>query len=120
MAVAHVATVLKEVNDMNQKNNLQKAIDQVGLEAVMKPYTPQFDLANCEMHGHYAVPKGDTSMLCPICSMPDTPHSAGNGETATEVEHYIDIKDAIHSAMGVSPKLLDNPHHHHHSHRICD
>lgn len=98
------------------KNNLQKAIEQVGLEAIMKPYTPQFDLANCEMHGHYATPKGDTSTLCPICSMADTPHSAGNGVTATEVEHYLDIKDvveAIHEGVGISPELLHVANGHH-------
>lgn len=80
------------------RNNIQKAIDQVGYEAVMKSMGG-IQLGNCTMHGQYAMVSDGT---CPICPNP-------NGTTPTEVEHYINIKDMVDPASGANPGQVINP-----------
>lgn len=84
----------ERVSKMQDKNNLQKAIDQVGLEAVVRYLPKGMSLHNCTMHGkylaHYTTPAD--KLTCPLCNFPT---QDGNGTTATEVEHYIDIRDAV-------------------------
>jgi hypothetical protein len=52
---------------------------------------------NCEIHGNLLALYKDTNPLCPLCN-PQAPtdieeNAEGNGTTATQVEHYIDVRD---------------------------
>lgn len=80
------------------KNNIQTAIDQVGIEAVSKSIGA-VALGNCDLHGMYAV-VGDTG--CPLC-----PNA--NGTTASEVEHFLDIKALYDPTSGHNPGQVANP-----------
>lgn len=77
-------------------NELQKAIDQIGFDAVRKSI-PQAIIGLCDMHGHY-MSSSNTESKCPGCMA--TPSGMGNGVTASDVEHYIDLRDGM-AAMGV-------------------
>ena len=69
-----------------EKSNIQRAIEQLGEETVRKSITHAgISLGFCDLHGHYAF-TGDAK--CPLC--PDA-----NGTTATDVEHYIDVREAV-------------------------
>lgn len=72
------------------KNELQKAVDQIGIDAVVKAIPSGTRIGMCDMHGAYMV-NSESELTCPIC--PAIP--APNGVTATEVELYIDIRDAL-------------------------
>lgn len=81
-------------------NVLQKAIQEIGIDAVQKSITGAgMAMGFCDLHGHYAFTKVAD---CPVCPSP-------NGTTATEVEHYIDIKDAIDPTSGHNPGQVVNP-----------
>jgi hypothetical protein len=74
------------------KNGLQKSIDQIGLEGVVKYLPKGMKLHPCDLHGHFLSHYSDTNPTCPLCIS----HSpVAEGVTATEVEHYIDIRDMI-------------------------
>ena len=72
------------------KTELQKSIDQIGIDTVVRCLRGA-NIHYCEMHGHYATAK-DSEPTCPVCAL-TVGNGTGNGTTATEVEHYIDIKD---------------------------
>lgn len=76
---------------MNEKNDIQKAIDQIGQEGVTRYLPRGMKLHNCEMHGLYLQHYKNQEPCCPICAM--SPATTGNGTTATEVEHYINLKE---------------------------
>lgn len=81
-------------------NQLQKIINQVGYEAVAKSITHAgMSIGFCDLHGHYNF---TSSASCPTCPNP-------NGTDATEVEHYIDIKEAISPTAGTNPGQKANP-----------
>ena len=72
---------------------LQKAVDQIGAMGINERYAPKgMKLFNCEIHGAYLGHYTDPNPLCPLC------HAAtagGNGTTATQVEHFIDVRDMV-------------------------
>lgn len=83
------------------KNNIQHAIDQLGIDVVSKSlHTSGIHLGNCDLHGQYAYKETPN---CPLCPAP-------NGVTATEVEHFIDIKDAMDYTSGNNPGQKANPY----------
>ena len=83
------------------KSELQKAIDQIGYDAVSKAIPLGAKIGMCTMHGAYMV-HSEAEMCCPIC--PATPPA--NGTTATAVEHYINVR----SFDGINPGQRVNPH----------
>ena len=93
---AYALTVERSAKNMNKKYTgdptpLQKAIDQIGIAPIQAVMPNDGQVFFCEIHGHYLVPKGAEDTLCPICKTPDTD---AEGTTASEVELYIDLKDA--------------------------
>ena len=85
------------------KNGLQKAIEQIGEASVLKSIPTGARICRCDLHGHYMVMADITQPMCPLC--PATPPN--NGTTATEVEHYIDIREAIGND-GINPQQGTN------------
>lgn len=81
-----------------ESSGIQKAIDQLGIEAVLKSIAPSAGLGFCDVHGHYMLPartvhlgtdKGaiETEVAgCKLC-----PPNLANGTSATEVELVIDL-----------------------------
>lgn len=72
------------------KNSIQHAIDQIGLDAVKKSIGidshADLAMAYCDLHGNYAYLTANKPN-CPTC-----PHlPAPNGTAATEVEHFINV-----------------------------
>lgn len=80
------------------KNYIQSTIEQVGLDAVVKSIG-HGHLGNCDLHGMYIV-SGDSG--CPLCP-------SMNGSTASEVEHYINVKQLVDPASGHNPGQVVNP-----------
>lgn len=80
------------------KNNIQNAIDQLGIETVSKSLG-HTALGNCDLHGMYAIVGEPTCPLCPNA----------NGTTASEVEHFLDIKQAFDPTSGHNPGQVANP-----------
>ena len=90
---------------MNKSTGLQKSIDQIGLETVTRYLPKGMKLHNCEMHGMYASHYKETSPLCPICP---SINPEGNGTTASQVELFIDLKDAIgHNTTNTDNAIQD-------------
>lgn len=88
----------------NMKTELQKAIDQIGLDTVSKSMPVGATLGNCDLHGMYMVGP-EQSVLCPVCpALPDP-----NGTPASKVEHFIAVRDAISPASGTNPGQKINP-----------
>lgn len=68
------------------KSMLQVAIDQLGIETVSKSISHAgMSIGFCDLHGHYGF---TTNKSCPACP-------SANGVTATEVEHYINVREAV-------------------------
>lgn len=83
-------------------HSLQKAISQIGIDAVQKSLIPLgARIGRCDMHGSYLIMPG-AEPSCPLC--PPTPPA--NGETASDVELYIDM-DPIHN-LGTNPQQKIN------------
>lgn len=90
----------------HEPNTIQKAIDQIGLDAVMGVVNPIGHLNFCDMHGHYATQGTQINTddgippieECPLCIGHDP---SAEGTTATDVELYINLKDAIESATTI-------------------
>lgn len=76
-----------------EASSLQKAIDQIGVEAVMKSLGPNMALGYCDVHGHYPLPLMTSTpgtkapeVGCKLC-----PPNLANGTNATEVELVINL-----------------------------
>lgn len=79
---------------------LQGVIDQIGYDAVKKSCDYRdVHIANCDLHGKYAHLPG-TAVSCPLCPAP-------NGDSATDVEHYIDMNFVQN--LGTNPQQKLNP-----------
>jgi hypothetical protein len=75
---------------VNMKTELQKAIDQIGEEAVSKSIPKGASIGRCQLHGSYLM-MADSQGSCPICpAMPDA-----NGTDASDVEHYINVREIV-------------------------
>lgn len=75
---------------------LQKAIDQIGIEAVRKSMG-DIAMGYCDIHGHYTYDQSAGKPDCKIC-----PPNPANGTSATDVEIYIDI-DPLQN-LGTNPQ----------------
>lgn len=83
-----------------ETNNIQKSIDQIGIMAVARYLPKGMKLQPCDMHGHFLTHYSTKEPLCPLCV---THSDVAEGTTATQVEHYIDLRDAA-----TSPFSSDN------------
>lgn len=81
------------------KNGLQEVIAQIGIDGLQKSM-PHIHVGNCDLHGQYAFEKEPS---CPLCPTP-------NGETATHVEHFLDIKNVSDHTSGHNPGQKANPY----------
>jgi hypothetical protein len=77
---------------MPDKNAIQKSIDQIGMEAVTRYLPRGVKLYPCDIHGHFLAHCKNEMPICPLCVQHN--HEA-EGTTATEVEHFINVRDAI-------------------------
>lgn len=84
-----------------KNDGLKSAILQLGID-VVKSYVGECNVGNCEMHGHFLIgttdENGNTQLSCPMCS---STISTGNGITATEIEHIIDMRNEPDRMMEV-------------------
>ena len=72
---------------------LQKAVDQIGVMGINDRYAPRgMKVYFCEIHGAYLSPIGEQNPTCPLCQAATT---NGNGTTATQVEHFINVRDMV-------------------------
>lgn len=92
-------TYEKVRGNSQMKSTLQKAIEEIGLDAVQKSLGHSLALAYCDVHGHYAHTHAEQPN-CPTCP-------PANGTTATEVEHYISVNPL--QALGTNPQQKTNP-----------
>lgn len=77
-------------------SGLQKAIDQVGMDCVKERYLPRgMKLCDCPIHGAYLAHYTDDKMECPACAAIANANNGGNGTTATQVEHLINVRDMV-------------------------
>jgi hypothetical protein len=82
------------------KNELQKAIDHLGYDATVRYLPRGMRIDNCDVHGGFLTHYKAKEALCPLCIKQDP---AANGTTATEVEHFINIRDVL--APGQNPHM---------------
>lgn len=76
-------------------SNLQKAIDQIGQEVILERYQPKgMKLHFCQIHGAFLSHYSDKNPECTTCREMMASNE-GNGTTATQVEHFINIRDMI-------------------------
>lgn len=74
------------------KNEIQKSIDQIGMEGVTRYLPKGMKLHPCDLHGMFLAHYRDTNPLCPLCTQHD---SNAEGTTATAVEHFINLRDMV-------------------------
>lgn len=86
-----------------EPNEIQKAMDQIGYDAVVGVVRPHGNMRYCDMHGYYlatevveGVDHPANEDVCPLCI---SHNPEAEGTTATDMELYIDLKDAIESAV---------------------
>ena len=97
-----VQYVIRSVVNMN-RNELQKAVDQIGEVGVIQYLPKGMKLHDCPIHGKFLSHYKDSNPLCPLCN---TATNDGNGVNATDAEVAIDIRDALQAAMRNSPPLI--------------
>lgn len=86
------------------KNNIQKAVDQIGELTVLRYLPKGMKLHDCPMHGKFLAHYKDENPLCPLCNMDS---GSGNGTTATDMQHYIEIRDAVQQGTGITIDILN-------------
>jgi len=74
---------------MEDKNGIQKSIDQMGMEGVIRYLPKGMKLYDCPIHGKFVAHYKDANPLCPLCIAPS---GDGNGTTASDVELFIDLQ----------------------------
>lgn len=87
----------ERVSKSMEGNNLQKAIDQIGMMGVQKYLPKGMKLHPCDLHGHFLSHYSDSNPTCPLCIKHDP---QAEGTTATEMELFIDLRDA-----GIAPRV---------------
>lgn len=94
------AKTYERVSKSMDMTNLQKSIEQIGMEAVQRYLPKGAKLHPCDMHGHFLAHYKDSSPTCPLCITTGT----GEGTTATTIEHWINIKDNVQATTGYRPQ----------------
>lgn len=83
---------------MDNKNGLQKSIEQMGKEQVSRYLPKGMRIHTCNMHGGFVAHYKNKSPLCPLC-IKEAPPTEGNGITATQVELFIDMRDNMQAVQ---------------------
>jgi hypothetical protein len=74
------------------KNGIQKSIDQLG-QATVERYLPKgMKLYPCDIHGHFLEHYSNKEPVCPLCI---SHNPKAEGTPATQVEHFINIRDMV-------------------------
>lgn len=85
---------------------INDVIKSIGMDAVTRYIPKGMKLHNCDIHGFFLAHYTDTNPICSLC----VSHSPeAEGTTATQVEHYIDIRDALTNTDGTNPGQKANP-----------
>lgn len=72
--------------ESTNKSMLDMVMSQIG---PVSRYLPRgMEICQCEIHGSYLSHYKAKDKACPVCK---ESVSTGNGSTATQVEHYIDL-----------------------------
>jgi hypothetical protein len=74
------------------RNEIQKSIDQIGQETVARYLPRGMKLHPCDIHGYFLSHYKDSNPTCPLCISHD---ATADGTTATQVEHYINLRDVL-------------------------
>jgi hypothetical protein len=82
----------ERVNKSMDTNHIQKAIDQIGMDIVTRYLPKGMKLYPCDIHGYFLAHYTEDKPTCPLCIKHDP---VAEGTTATQVEHWIDIKNGI-------------------------
>ena len=82
----------ERVSKSMDKSVLSKAIDDIGLSAVARYLPKGYKIYPCDIHGHFLAHYTDREPVCPLCIHHDP---VADGVTATQIEHYIDLRDGI-------------------------
>lgn len=88
---------------MNKINGIQKSIEQLGEDAVLRYVPKGMKLHPCDIHGKFLAHYKDSNPLCPLCSAPS---GNGNGTTASDIELFIDLKDAVNKEINHEEMIL--------------
>lgn len=92
--------------NMDKKHPMEDVIKSIGIDGAQKYLPKGMKLLYCDLHGHY-LQHYKTDGLCPLCVAHD---AKAEGTTATEVEHYINIRDLIDPTNGTNPGQKANPY----------
>lgn len=82
----------ERVSKSMEKNNLQKSIDQLSMDTVRRYLPKGMAIHPCDLHGHFLAHYSNNNPTCPLCIKHDP---QAEGTTASEVELYIDLRDAM-------------------------
>ncbi len=86
-------------------DHINELVKSIGIGTVERYLPRGMKLGYCDMHGHYL--KHYTSDgICPQCIGHD-PKS--DGTTASDMEHYIEIRQAL-GMDGINPQQKNNPY----------
>ncbi len=94
------AKTYERVSKAMDTTGLQKSIDQIGIDAVTRYLPKGAKLHSCPLHGHFLAHYKDVDPTCAMC----TSTGAGEGTTATQMEHWIDMKDEVQHTVGFRPQ----------------
>ena len=90
----------ERVNKAMIQSGLQKSIDQLGMELVTRYLPKGMKIHPCDLHGHYLAHYKEPDPVCPLCIKT----GGGEGTSATDIEHWINIKDNVQAATGFRPQ----------------
>jgi len=84
---------------LDAMSNLSKACAQIGPMAVQKYLPKGMALHPCDIHGHFLSHYSNDNPLCPLCI---SHNPAAEGTSASDVELYINLRDANGPAPSAS------------------
>lgn len=85
---------------MKCKNDIQKSIDQIGEDAVIRYLPKGMKLCSCDIHGKFLCHYSDSNPICPLCA---NVTNEGNGQDATSTELAINLRDLAQTVENYMP-----------------
>jgi hypothetical protein len=90
---------------VDKKHPLEDVIKSIGADGVSKYLPKGMKLHYCDLHGHYLSHYSGEG-LCSLCV---NPNPEANGTSASEIEHYINIREMV-GMDGTNPGQKANPY----------